>query len=416
MTLALPQLQGLLLDLLSTRRSVTPEAIAALEAADWPILLSLARQHRLCPILHWRLTQERSELPIPATVLAELTGGWKKSALRALIMQRELESIHQILERAAIPHVALKGAFLAFHAYPRAALRPLRDLDILVPKETLLQAYQVLLDGGLRRMAHHHGDLAACSEVHKHLPPLSSPSGLVTVELHNRLFHPNRHGGAEDDLSDDPQLWQRLMRRESNGQSISFLSPTDLLLHLIIHAVYDHQLDNGPLLLNDIAWLLATHEIEWPLFWNLAQRYGRTRGGLLALHMAERYFGPLPIHWPEAGYRPAESLQAVLKEACLLTLGDAESRADVKLASSAHRPGGFLAKAGLFVHKAFPRRTALAAIYPTAADSPWIYRWYAVRWWQLATRRMPQYWRNRQDEQLAIDTGRLNQVKAWLQG
>lgn len=213
MTLPLPQLQALLLDMLSTRRTVAPAAINALDTADWDILLDMAREHRLEPMLHWRLTRERRELPVPVTVSKALAATYKEAVLYSMGMQRELLLTHRILEKAAIPHVALKGAYLAFHAYPHPALRPMRDLDILVPKDRVLEAYQVLIEGGLIRPEHYQGNPETCSLAQKHLPPLLSPSGLTIVELHNRLCDPAANH-YQPDQSEDPQLWSRAIHRE----------------------------------------------------------------------------------------------------------------------------------------------------------------------------------------------------------
>ena len=208
MTHTLPHLQGLLLDMLSTHRQIEVGAIVALELPDWEILLRMVSQHRLGPLLHWRLTRERSNLSVPEAVKAGLAASFKRATLHILAMQRELLLTHRILKKARIPHIALKGAFLAFNAYPNPALRPLRDLDILVPKDSVLHAYQVLQDGGLSRLAEHPGDPSAVAELYKHLPPLVSPSGQTCIELHLRLSNHPPHD-KQADLADDPELWLR---------------------------------------------------------------------------------------------------------------------------------------------------------------------------------------------------------------
>ena len=83
----------------------------------------------------------------------------------------------------------------------------------------------------------------------KHMPPMWSPSGQIWVELHLRLYHPDDEKSNEFELSEAPDFWQRLITNKSAGISLTYLAPTELLLHLIVHAVYDHQFNNGPLLL-----------------------------------------------------------------------------------------------------------------------------------------------------------------------
>lgn len=147
----LPKLQELLLELISTHRQVLASTVAELDEPDWDALLGMARQHRLGPLLHWRLTRERAELPVPQPVRDKLAKSFKAATLRSLVLQRELLQVHRILDKSGIAYAALKGAYLAFHAYPHPALRPLRDLDILVPEDRVFSAYRALIEGGVRR-------------------------------------------------------------------------------------------------------------------------------------------------------------------------------------------------------------------------------------------------------------------------
>lgn len=413
MTHTLPDLQGLLLDMLSTHRQIEIRAIVALELPEWEILLHMVRQHRLGPLLHWRLTRERSDLPVPEAVKTELAASFKRAALRALVMQRELLLTHRILKNAGIPHIALKGAFLAFNAYPNPALRPLRDLDILVPKESVLRAYQVLQSSGLSRLAEYQGDPSAVAELNKHLPPLASPSGQTSIELHLRLFHPQQQD-KQVDLADDPELWLRATHREVAGESIGFLSVTDLLLHLIVHAVDDHMFDNGPLLFSDIAFLLELHNINWPLFWRLAEAHGQTRACLLALKLVERYYGSQPVQWPEHLLVLNTDMSDVIETASLLILQDFDARSNLKLSKEIDIENSGINKLRLILSKAFPSRTKLAANYPVSPNSVMVLPFYIKNWWRLATQRLPDFLKSQRQSQTSTDLQRLNYLSHWL--
>lgn len=408
-----PRLQALLLDVLSTHRPVDVALVAGLPASEWNALLDMAHQHRLGPLLYWRLTRERRELPVPIPVRDLLATSFVQSTARALLVQRELLLVHRILDRAGVSYVALKGAYLAFHAYPHPALRPLRDLDILVPKEAALSAYEALLAGGLSRAPKHRGNLKAALASFKHLPPLRSPSGRIVVEVHSRLFDRISTEG-QPGLIDDPSLWQRTIRQSKAGESLSFPSPTDLLLHVIVHAVHEHRFDNGPLVLSDSASLLERHTIDWPLFWRMAQASGQTRACLLLLKMVERYFGEQPVSWCQAPPRAAASLDSLVQTAALLTLRDVTVRADAHLRTDLLGSQSVGDKLGVFLARVFPSRRRIAARYPVSEDSPWLYFWYLAMWWHHVTTRLPSYFASRKDRQALTESRHVSRLEQWL--
>lgn len=383
-------LQRLMLDLIAPRPMVHPATLAALTATDWDQLLRMARQHRLEPLLHWQLTRVRTELPIPRAIGAEFAARAKHSTVRSLVLQRELILIHRLLGAAGIPYQAMKGAFLALHAYPQPALRPMRDLDILVPRSDALRAFEVLCAGGLVRPERYRGTPEAQIMVHKHLPPLMSASGQVMVEVHARL-HDMATGVNKcplADPSDDPDYWQRGIRRTTGREALCFPSPTDLLLTLIVHAALDHRFSNGPLILSDIAYLLATEPIDWDAFWWRAERDGRTRACWLTLCLAERYWCTSNIVWPDPAPGSATA-QSALETAALLMLRDARMTSDVGFAHALGQQDTLRDRLGLMLRRLFPSRLWIAGAYPVRPTSPRVYLYYVPHLWRLLRHRLP---------------------------
>ena len=415
-SMPLPQLQLLLLDLIAPARTVTQAQVDAMSAPDWQALLGMVRQHRLGPLLHWQLERAHAHLIIPPDVKADLALNHKNAALRSLMLQREIVLLHQILNKANIPYVALKGAYLAYHAYPQPALRPLRDVDILVPKDRTLEAYQALLDGGLSRISqyHHAGMPKAVMEVWHHLPPLRSASGRVHVELHSRLFDHEKDGLAQVDPSETRKLWDRCIKMPLANQAITFQSPTDLLLHLIEHAVYHHKFSNGPLLLSDLAYLINTQAIDWHLFWEMADMGRQTRGCLLALKLTQRYWGIDRIVWPQVAQPEPTLMDEPLDAAALLMLRDLSSSSDIHLNGEIGRAKGFVAKIGVLLSGVFPPKAVMAATYPVAQYSWRVYLWYPVRWHYLLTRRFLGFLRFRQQRHLYSEITQIAALEQWL--
>lgn len=414
MLTSLPELQGLLLDMLSTHRRVDAVVIERLNKQEWDLLMEMVRQHRLAPLLHWRLTNERADLPVPESIRDNLAATFKSSTIRALTLQRELVLTHRILDKAGVPHIALKGAYLAFHVYPHPAIRPLRDLDILVPKERALEAFQVLIDGGLTRPKQYQGDPSAAIEQDKHLPPLFSPSGNVFVELHNLLFSKRISGGRSSDLADDPHLWQRTISQSVVDESLTYMSHADLLLHLIVHAVYDHKFNNGPLTLYDLACLLERESIDWQLFWQLAEKLQVVQGCTLCLKMTERYYGKLPIRWSQAEQPDHKSLDKIIETASLLTLRDFNSRGNANLGLEIQGKKSALGKIGVFLRKPFPPKKLIEARYPVSEYYFSVYFWYIPWWWRLLTKRLPAYLADRGLTREVNEVDDLTRLENWL--
>jgi hypothetical protein len=410
----LQELQHLLLDLISPARPVAQAQIDGLAPLDWSALLAMARQHRLGPVLYWQLARAHAGLRLPPPISAELAAGHRQATLLSLRLQGELLRVHRVLERAAIPHVALKGAFLAWHAYPEPGLRPMRDLDILVHGAQALTAYQALIAGGLSPIERFRATPQAVAELFKHLPPLNSPSGQIHVELHLRLADPGRNGEASRDWSATPSFWQRCITAGLAGDLLSFESPTDLLLHLIVHAVHEHAFNNGPLLLSDIAFLLGRQPIDWPLFWALAGQTRSARACHLALRLTERCWGAQPITWPGPARPQPVGDGEPLDTAALLMLRDFAASPDLMLHGEISCQPGWAAKARLLLRKLFPSRQAMAAMYPVQAGSPKVFLYYPVRWRRLLGQRLPGYRRNRQQSRFRQEAGQLAELRQWL--
>lgn len=414
MSHSLKELKFWLLEILFRREGGSVTQMPVIDEQDGQNLLAMIKEHRLGPLLHWRLTRERPELPVPQFIRESCAQAFKAGTMRALMMQRELLQVHRILESAGIPHVALKGAWLAFQAYPQPGLRPLRDLDILVPEAQVFHAFEALLAGGCARLKKYDGSPEAFAEHSKHMPPLRSPSGQVTVELHLRLYPPDKLGEDSIDLSGDEGFWQHLIEADLAGARIPYMPPTELLLHLIVHAVYDHQFTNGPLLMSDLGYLLETSDIDWPRFWELAQRGGHERGAVLALRLLERHWGKLAIQWPASGAGDREVHPILLEDAAELMLRDFAARSDVILGHGVDSQRGWHNKLEYLLSKVFPAKSRIAAMYPVSAQSPWIYAWYPARWWRLLTQRVPAFLQARKNPQLRVEMSQLAALNRWL--
>jgi hypothetical protein len=292
---------------------------------------------------------------------AALTDEWRKScrrsAGRALRQQAELMRLDRLLAEAAIDAWVLKGGAIAWRGWFDPALRPMRDLDLLVPEDRAGAVQQLLLGRG------YVGQDGANTENDKHLPGLTSPETGVVIEIHTHLIEPVGRDGADRDAALRQLAGTRAQALP--GMAIQALSDTDTLLHLILHGALDHQFNNGPLLVFDVLAMLEHGSIDWAAYWDVAERAGGTRASQLVFAFVRTLVPELPIAWH--GHEPADFTADTMASVAALMLVEGHNRTLFSLPGRIARHGwrdwlGELAKG--------VRRMAARGSRPPAQHSP----------------------------------------------
>ena len=327
-------LRPVLLELVGT--ACSPDT-SALDASDWVKLDYMAAQHRLQPLLH---IQHRNNSAVPPAVASTWRAAHRVAAIAALAQTADLRATVHILEAAGFAPIALKGAWLAHRAYPEAAQRPARDIDLLLDPPTVLAAFELLQTHSFALEGPPEMALADILRLDKHMPPLIAPNG-TRIELHQRLWE---HDGRLDHTSPaarDAELRQRAVR-EVDG--ILYPAGEDMLIHLIVHAAYSHRLDCGPLLLADIDFLLRQITIDWAQFWNRSEQEGWQRGARLVLELVKQFRTHTAIDLSaDRGPAPAPELLAAAPDLLLQELATRQS-AGFAAATVLRGPAGFVAR------------------------------------------------------------------------
>nr|WP_281384405.1 nucleotidyltransferase family protein [Novosphingobium flavum] len=307
--------------------------MAGLDQEAWHGLDRMAALHRLQPLLHHH---HRADPAIPDSLRAGWAEAYRASALASLVLAADLTATTALLEQAGMAPLALKGAWLAWHAYPHPALRPMRDLDLLLTPDTVIPAFELLQAHGYRQEGAQHLTLEETVRLDKHMPPLVSPRGTV-IELHQRLWEVD---GRMDHAA--PAAREAAIRaRAIRSGPLAYLAPQDTLAHLVIHAVYDHRLDCGPLVLSDIAFLLAAAPVDWDAFWAEARAGGWQRGAGLVLALVKVHAPDAQVTLP-ADLPPCPADLADLSTGLLLQELDTRQSAGVAATLTAAGPGAFL--------------------------------------------------------------------------
>ncbi len=128
------------------------------------------------------------------------------------------------LHRAGIPTLVLKGAALVTGYYKDAGLRPMSDLDVLVPTGAAAAAAAALRAGGW--IPRHRWSPRAVALTHA---TAFDGAGGDTLDLHWHVFAECCRPG------DDEDLWARAVPVEIGGVATRALAPADQLLHVLVH-------------------------------------------------------------------------------------------------------------------------------------------------------------------------------------
>ena len=199
----------------------------------WAEVADVAVRHSLAPLLYKRLKQSDAWAPIPADVRERLRLAYYVSARRNKRLYQELGPVLRCLRGSGIPVVVLKGAYLAEAVYGDVALRPMCDVDLLVPEEEMQEAQATI--SGIGFVSGKPEDTTLPPRIHKHLPALVK--GDLAVEVHWTIAPDSMPSAMRPD-----NLWDRVRPTTVAGEDVLALSPEDLLLHLCLHFGYQHHL------------------------------------------------------------------------------------------------------------------------------------------------------------------------------
>ena len=306
---------------------------------DWRLLVTTARREGVAPLLYHTLNEAEMLALAPSDVQAELRQTYYATTARNFFLYRELSRILTALTappqspipniqypisnlqsptsslQPPIPVILLKGAALAAALYPSIGLRPMGDLDLLVPEEHLAEAVACLealgyvepypeMAAGLNALVGHHVHLQSSQNIH------------LAVELHWTLLS-HKHDRYSPSL---PWFWQQtepfpnpqspisnLQYQTSNFKpptSIFQLTPTAHLLYLCAHLMLQHGEARSSLRWFYDIHLLATREgqrIDWDELVLRAQEFHWAAALHAALAgTAARFATPLPAGFLES--------------------------------------------------------------------------------------------------------------------
>lgn len=347
---------------------MTRTALAALAVGDanawrvcasWPAeaLVRELEAHGLLPLV--AEAARTAPAGCPDALRAVLEAAAARHLAVDLLREHELRRAVVALIGAGVPVILMKGADLAYGAYARPDLRPRTDSDLLVEAGSRSRAAEVLRSLGYDAVPQSGGGLLMYQEPFRLLR-----DGQVAhvVDLHWRVFNPQRYGG----VLTFPDMDDAAEPRPALTPGARGLGAAHALLLACVHRVAHHFNHDRLIWLYDIRVLAAVLQPhDWERVLVLASTYGTHDACGRTLVDAQRLFGaavPTPV---------IETLRAGADEAgrdaAFLNPRAAHAR---RVLSDFRHVGGWRRRVALARQHLFPPADYMRTVYAPSSTLP----------------------------------------------
>jgi hypothetical protein len=199
------------------------------EVQDWKELVRLINAHGIIALAAYNIKEAGLEKLVPAEAMAALENGYRQSVIRNLWLKERWKEVNEILEKAGIKHILLKGMALEHTIYGSKGLRQMNDNDILIKREEAKEAWFLLQKNGFtyntpKSPLH----LKIMRDLSHHLPSLNKEG--YSLEIHTNLFD---HKTAEEMGHTD--LFAKTVEITIDNKKALILPPEIHLKYLINH-------------------------------------------------------------------------------------------------------------------------------------------------------------------------------------
>lgn len=345
----------------------------------------MAQRQRIASSYYAQLQQQAVTLPPAIHTLFK--NEQRRITLSNLRLYANLHHLASLFRQAEIPFILLKGSHLARTVYPSIAPRAIGDIDLLLRQEQLEQAVQCLIADGYRSFSDHLPEVQSDATVMRHLTGLVK-EGSPMVELHWHIAkqHPPNY--------DVDELWQRAQTVTINAIRYLTLAPEDLLLHLCVHASYQHQFAFDLRSLWDIRQVCKTYpDLGWNAIFERTHRWRAERGVFASLHLAAEMIAAAIPTWVLQRTSLGEAQDRILAAAQqqLLT-GDSQQISLNRQVTRLYAASGLFRRMQILWERLLPSRAFMAREYPVRADSPLVYAYYPLRILHVLRKHGASFW------------------------
>lgn len=254
---------------------------------DWDYLYLLARRHSVLPLLYFQLQQTAGDL-VAADHLQRLQKYYLENSARNVLLTAELTRLIKLLGAVGVEAISYKGPSLALYAYGDVGLRRFVDLDIMVRKEDVTRAIDLLVSEGYEFSKPVTASQREVLLRTQHNVQFRRYKRQLIVELHWEVAS---HLFASSVQAEE--LWRDLVTIKLNGTAVKTLAAEDLVFSLCVHG--SRHLWERLQWICDVGWIVKRYQLQWPLLLERAKSTSTERMFLLGLHLCARLLNvPLP--------------------------------------------------------------------------------------------------------------------------
>lgn len=269
---------------------------------NWPLLLQLAGEYRVTPLLALHMRRHAADL-LADEVQSTLHEHHVQSTRHNLVLAAEVLRIVDLFSAAGIDVIPFKGPVSAMLAYGDLALRACGDIDLLVRQHDHRRAEQALENSGYRITQQY--DTAMQSG-------LWHEQRQTSVDLHWGIPPEHLHLHSK-------RLWEALAPVNLLGRPVPTFSTQDTVLVMAINVVKEYWKPSLHQLSDVVALTCDYSDDDWRATFRRAREIGCLRMLVATLLLARRLLNtPLPPAGPARLFRDKGIDKAVEELECHL--------------------------------------------------------------------------------------------------
>jgi hypothetical protein len=273
---------------------------------DWDRAVVFAEAHSVAPLLHRQLQRLDVWAEVPAPARQRLLQLAHRTEYRNRLYSAGLSELLELFAGAGVPVIVLKGLSLVELIYGDFSLRPLIDLNLLIPRTHLTAARTLLLRHGYTETVSRGSPFYRWS--HSQLV-IEKPGAfrLFLMLQWDLLSWPRMHA------IDLPRFWQDSQAVRLSGRDARIPSPIDFVLYLCLQAdkyaflnalavdrrdpaefVFDESTYNRLIRFTDLNEVIRHYQgrIDWSELAERARAGGIEESVHVSLRCVERLFRP----------------------------------------------------------------------------------------------------------------------------